>query len=128
MTREIEQRLRAVERALTDGEASPAEIEDGAALRSELDRQADRVEELDERVRELEAAVQALRGYVGNVRAVNEDVERRAEAALAAAERADGVGGSPGESRRPEPRHPVPEPGSEDGEDRGLLARVGDWL
>jgi chromosome segregation ATPase len=128
MSREIEERLRAVERALTDGEASPADVGDRAALRSDLDRQADRIEELDERVRELEAAVQALRGYVGNLRAVNEEVERRADAALAAAERPDGTD-EPAPGHRREPRHPVPDPGeTDDADDSGLLARVGDWL
>ena len=67
----VERRLDAVERALTD------------------ERSVERVDELDEietRVAELEAAVQALRGYVGSVRAVNEDVERRADRALRRAE------------------------------------------
>lgn len=41
---------------------------------------------LEDRVAELEATAQALRGYVGNVRSVNREVERRAEAALAKAE------------------------------------------
>lgn len=48
------------------------------------------VTELRETVAELEAATQALRGYVGSVRAVNRTVERRAEAALAAVARLDG--------------------------------------
>ena len=37
---------------------------------------------LFDRLAELEAAVQALRGYVGSVRAVNEDVEQRADLAV----------------------------------------------
>jgi hypothetical protein len=45
---------------------------------------------VEKRVAELEAATQALRGYVGNVRSVNERVEERADAALARAEELDG--------------------------------------
>jgi hypothetical protein len=67
----IERRLDAVERALTDDEP--------------LER-ADRVAELETRIAELEAAVQALRGYVGSVRAVNEEIEQRADRALRTAE------------------------------------------
>ena len=46
-----------------------------------IDR-ADRLDDLADRVAELEAAVQAVRGYVGEVQAINEDVERRADRAL----------------------------------------------
>ena len=63
----LERRLEAVERALSDDE--PLE-------------QIDRLDDLEERVVELEAAVQALRGYVGSIRAVNQDVERRADRAF----------------------------------------------
>lgn len=63
----LERRLDAVERALAADEP--------------LER-ADRLDDLETRVAELEAAVQALRGYVGSVRAVNEDVERRADRAF----------------------------------------------
>jgi hypothetical protein len=67
----VERRLAAVERAVSGDEP--------------LER-TDRIDELDARIDELEAAVQALRGYVGSVRAVNEDVERRAARALRTAE------------------------------------------
>ena len=63
----VERRLAAVERALSEEE--PIE-------------RADRLDDLVDRVAELEAAVQAVRGYVGEVRAINEDVERRADRAL----------------------------------------------
>lgn len=63
----VERRLAAVERALATDE--PLEY-------------ADRLDDLEGRVAELEAAVQALRGYVGSVRAVNEDIEQRADLAL----------------------------------------------
>lgn len=63
----LKRRLAAVERALAEDE--PIE-------------RASRLDDLEARIAELEAAVQALRGYVGAVRAVNEDVEQRADVAL----------------------------------------------
>lgn len=69
----VERRLHAVERALA---------EDGIDCNDELSDRIDRIEELETRIAELEAAVQALRGYVGTVRAINEDVERRADRAF----------------------------------------------
>jgi hypothetical protein len=56
-------------------------------------------------VSELEAATQALRGYVGNVRAVNRDIEQRADTALAKAESVESAldetgQDDPGETRR----------------------------
>lgn len=73
----VERRLSAVERAIT---------ENGTDSTGELSDRIDRTEELETRIAELEAAVQALRGYVGSVRAINEDVERRADRALRKAE------------------------------------------
>jgi uncharacterized coiled-coil protein SlyX len=67
----LERRLDAVERALAEDEP--------------IDR-IERIDELETRVAELEAAVQALRGYVGSVRAVNEEIEHRADRALRTAE------------------------------------------
>ena len=67
----LSRRLDAVERALSEEEP--------------LER-ADRLDDLETRVAELEAAVRAIRGYVGEVRAINEDVERQADRALRKAE------------------------------------------
>ena len=92
----LEDRIAAIERAVTDGDHDCSALAEGAAA---ADRVADVEEELDEvrdRVAELEAATQALRGYVGNIRSVNTDVEERADLALSKAEAArravDGVG------------------------------------
>jgi hypothetical protein len=74
----LEERLAAVERALGDG--------DGATPAQPTDDVADRLDALEDDVADLEAAVQALRGYVGSVKHVNDEVERRADAAMAKAE------------------------------------------
>jgi hypothetical protein len=74
------ERLAAVERALVaDGDPEATIAVDRTALR-------DRVAALEEDVAELEAAVQAVRGYVGGVRHVNQTVEQRADAAMAKAQ------------------------------------------
>ncbi|WP_435128110.1 DUF7310 family coiled-coil domain-containing protein [Halobaculum sp. D14] len=82
----LDSRLSAVERTLS-GEAAPDDLLDSAATAERLDAVEAEAAGLADRVTELEAAVQALRGYVGAVRAVNRDVERRADLALATAER-----------------------------------------
>ncbi|KAA9396827.1 hypothetical protein Har1130_03165 [Haloarcula sp. CBA1130] len=83
----LAERLRTVERAVTDGTTEFPEVTELAELESRMDTVEQRIDGIDERTAELEAATQALRGYVGNVRAVNEDVEQRADAALAATDR-----------------------------------------
>jgi len=86
MSENLADRLDAVERALTDGDADLTEVRERAALSGDVDRLETRVEELEAQVEQLEAALEAVRGYAGNVRAVNREVERRASAALAKAE------------------------------------------
>lgn len=102
----LKRRLAAVERALVDDEADLEPVP----------TDHDRIDELERRVDELGAAVQALRGYVGRVRHVNDRVERRADAALRAA--ADGPGNRDGAGN---------EDGawSRDGSDRAVDARDG---
>jgi uncharacterized coiled-coil protein SlyX len=85
----LEERLDAVERALTDGEYGPADLSEAAAREARLDDADARLDDLEERVAELEAATQALRGYVGTVRSVNREVEETAEAARATADRVE---------------------------------------
>ena len=84
---DLDRRLRAVERALTDGDHDVAALEDTAAFANRLEAAEARTADLEERTAELEAAVQAVRGYVGNVRSVNDEIESRADAALAAVDR-----------------------------------------
>ena len=110
----VERRLDAVERALTD------------------ERSVERVDELDEietRVAELEAAVQALRGYVGSVRAVNEDVERRADRALRRAEALERHVGPTEANHDPDPdpdhdSNPDPDPTDGSADAPGALGRL----
>jgi len=83
---DIEARLEAVERAVTDGSHTFDGATDAASTAARLDRLETTVEEIDDRLAEVESAVEALRGYLGGVQAVNDDVERRANAALAKAE------------------------------------------
>jgi ABC-type transporter Mla subunit MlaD len=95
----LAERVRTVERAVTDGDHTFPAVDEIASLTERLDALERQVEELDERTAELEAATQALRGYVGNVRSVNERVEQRADTALAATERLE---------RRLDEREPTP--------------------
>ncbi|QAU13097.1 hypothetical protein EKH57_10405 [Halorubrum sp. BOL3-1] len=85
----IESRLRAVERAVTGTDARPADIAGDAEATAERERLESRLDDLEDRVAELEAATQAVRGYAGAVRAVNREVERRADLALARATAAE---------------------------------------
>ena len=91
--RELEERLVAVERALIENSGGDGGHEGDAGDRSAAGVGADhadveeRLDALEARVDELDAAVQAVRGYVGGVDAVGERVERRANLALAKAER-----------------------------------------
>jgi chromosome segregation ATPase len=83
----LAERVSTVERAVTDGECEFPEATELSDVEGRLAAVEDRLDELGERVDELDAATQAVRGYVGNVRSVNEDVEQRADTALAATER-----------------------------------------
>ncbi|WP_338741716.1 DUF7310 family coiled-coil domain-containing protein [Haloplanus salilacus] len=82
----LDDRIDAVERAISDGHAVDG-LPDTARMEQRLDDIETNVEELDDRLADLEAAVQALRGFAGGVRAVDEEVERRANAAVARVER-----------------------------------------
>jgi len=82
----VAERLDAVERRL----AAAAEPDDSDRETPPSERLADleaAVADLRERVDELEAGLAAVRGYVGGARAVDREVERRADLALARTER-----------------------------------------
>ncbi|WP_058367241.1 DUF7310 family coiled-coil domain-containing protein [Haloparvum sedimenti] len=112
----LAERVAALERAVAERESPRARGADSPAETGDplSDETVTRLEELDdrfaalhERLDELDAAVQALRGYAGGVRAVNEEVERRADLALATAR--SGVSGEPGDETRGEPAVDPPE-------------------
>lgn len=83
---DLRDRVAALERALSDGEGDLTALAEGAATAERVTDLETEIETLREEVDELAAATQALRGYVGNVRSVNESVEERADAAAAAVE------------------------------------------
>lgn len=92
--RALERRLAAVERAVdgsgreepnaTDTTDSTDRADATSPDRESLDR---RLDTLESRVDELDAALQAVRGFLGGIDAVNEAVESRADAAIAAVDR-----------------------------------------
>lgn len=72
---DIEDRLAAVERRLDAAYPEPTEGVD-----------EERVEAMAERLADVEAAVEAIEGYVGEVERIDDELERRADAALAASD------------------------------------------
>jgi hypothetical protein len=106
---ELEARIEALERAVTDGDHDLSELATAGETQERLAAVETETEDLADRVAELEAATQALRGYVGNVRAVNREIEQRADAALAKAESVESAivddrsGDPPGHGRRETP-------------------------
>lgn len=97
----LDERLRAVERAVSD--VSGGGSDDAVALSDPDDDLRERLADLETQATELDAAVQAVRGYVGEIRSVNDEVEHRADAALAAVEglegRVDDLESTAGQSR-----------------------------
>jgi len=84
--RPLHERVAALERTVTDGHTDEG-LPDAARMDTRLDDLEATVEDLGDQVAELDAAVQALRGFAGGVRAVDEAVERRADAAVARVDR-----------------------------------------
>lgn len=82
----LEKRIAALERAVTDGEGEHGTLADSAVTAERVETLEAQLDDVTDRIGELDAATQALRGYVGNIRSVNRDVEQRADAALAKAE------------------------------------------
>lgn len=83
----IERRLSAVERAVAGGDDDRTDVATATDQNHRLEEIEERLDDIEDAIADLEAATQAVRGYVGNVRSVNRDVERRADAALAAVDR-----------------------------------------
>lgn len=83
----LDRRLRAVERTLTGDDRDIDALTQAGDIARRVDELEASLEDARARIEELEAANQALRGYVGNVRSVNEEVEQRADVALAAVDR-----------------------------------------
>ncbi|MEF8858764.1 MAG: hypothetical protein V5A38_07530 [Halolamina sp.] len=83
--RALERRLAAVERAVDGSEREFSEATDPPS--PERESLEHRHETLENRVDELDAALQAVRGFLGGIDAVNEAVESRADAAIAAVDR-----------------------------------------
>jgi len=111
MDETIEERLAAVERALTDGETDFSALAEAGDVAERVGALETRVEEHEQRLAELDAATQALRGYVGNVRAVNEEVRQQADRALELAQEHRDEGQTRGESATD--KEPTLELGSE---------------
>ena len=86
----LERRLSAVERVVVDGDRDVAELAALDSLVETVETIEGHVGDHERRLAELEAAVESIEGYVGSVESVNEDVERRAAAAVATADRLDG--------------------------------------
>lgn len=86
MTDELRERVDALERAVTDTDCEFTALTADAEAVKRLEAVETRLDDLEDSVAELEAATQALRGYVGNIRSVNRDVEQRADTALSKAE------------------------------------------
>jgi hypothetical protein len=81
----LQERIEALERTVADGEFD-TELADHTQIEQRLSAVESQLEAIDDQIDDLEAATQALRGYVGNIRSVNDEVEQRANSALAKAE------------------------------------------
>jgi hypothetical protein len=80
----LSERLASVERRLTD--ADDGTVGEIGAVEGRLADLEERADEIETRVERLESGLQATRGLLGGVDAVDESVERRADLALAKAE------------------------------------------
>ncbi|GAA0282869.1 DUF7310 family coiled-coil domain-containing protein [Halobacterium noricense] len=97
---DLAERLRAVERVVTDADTAVSDLSDAAAVHDRLDSIEADLAELAERLDALDATVQSLHGYVGDLEAVNERVQRRADAAREAVERLEEQQSQPSRTTR----------------------------
>lgn len=84
---QLEQRVEAVENAVTGGESEFEDVKQMAELTAEVESMATRLEKIERRLAAVEGATESLEGYVGNVRSVNRETEKQADAAVAAVDR-----------------------------------------
>ena len=87
MSTDLDDRVRALERAVTARDDPPEPLPDVADVSATAADLEDRVGHLESRVQDLAARQQAVEAYVDRVEHVNESIERRADAALAAVDR-----------------------------------------
>jgi len=96
--RRLEDRVAALERRLdasVQDKASAGESGRQNSTSPDSAALAERIDDLEATIADLEAGLEALRGYVGSIDHVNESVERRADAALAAVERLEAAPKTP---------------------------------
>lgn len=120
----LEERLAAVERALTDGEADPVDLSDAATVQRRLDEVGARLDSFEQRLAAVEAGLDAVRGQVGEERRDTDHLERTAEQALATARE---VEARLDEGDRPTPA-PQPEPVVREPARQSVLERLRDRL
>ena len=106
MATDLEDRVRALERAVTERDDPPEPLPDVADVAATAADLEDRVGSLESRVQDLAARQQAVEAYVDHVNHVNESIERRADAALAAVDRLESA------TQRDSPTNPAAEPPS----------------
>lgn len=124
----VDERLAAVERALTDDETAPGALSDAATIENRLAELESLLDEIETRVADLEAGLEAVRGHVGEERRDDRDLERTATSALATAREIE----RRLQTEAPPPRErPVPRAPDQEEEERAgatLLARLRDRL
>lgn len=103
MDETLETRIETLERAITEGEEDLSALAEAGEIADRLEAVESTLSDLEEQVAELEAGSQALRGYVGNLRSVNRDVEQRADAALAKVESLEATLSEDGSTAGPTP-------------------------
>lgn len=87
MDADLTNRIRALERAVSDADDPPSPLPRVADIASDHAHLAGRVDALETRVDDIEARQAAVEAYVDQIEHVNDTVERRADAALAAVDR-----------------------------------------
>lgn len=95
MPTDVDDRVRALERAVTERDDPAAPIPAIADVNRTVKNLDERVSELETLVADLAARQEAVEAYVDRIEHVNESIERRADAALAAVDRLETTRGPP---------------------------------